>query len=343
MPGPGDGRSRSRSGAHREVLRVVLPYVVVAAAWIYTSDRTAGLFVHDPERFVFWSVLKGMAFVAVTGGLLWVLVARQMERQRRLEAQFLRAQKLECFGRLAGSVAHDYYNLLTATLLEIDALRRTPGLAPDMISGLEELQAIAERGAGLTRQMLLFSRREAAQARRVDLNGVVAGLVKMLRRLVGQPVAISFRSSPGPAWVDADPGMVEQVVMNLCVNARDAMPDGGELTMGIERLDVAAAGVRRLSPDARAGSFVRLRVADTGAGMDEETLRQAFEPFFTTKGPGEGTGLGLATVSAIVRQHRGWVTVASAPGCGSVFDIYLADAGTGAPEGDGDTVRPPTG
>jgi two-component system, cell cycle sensor histidine kinase and response regulator CckA len=251
-----------------------------------------------------------------------LVIDTDISDRKRLESQFLQAQKLESIGQLAGGIAHDYNNILAATMLQLELLRAMPDLDAEVRAGLDELYGVTERAVGLTRQLLLFSRRQAVQARRVDLNAVMASLVKMLGRLVGEHIEMSLDPSPEGAWVDADAGMVEQVVMNLAVNARDAMPKGGSLAISIDHVGVGPLE-SRLHPEARVGRLVRLRVADTGDGMDEPTLKRVFEPFFTTKEIGKGTGLGLATVYGIVRQHRGWVTVTSVPGAGSVFDVFL--------------------
>jgi PAS domain S-box-containing protein len=252
--------------------------------------------------------------------------------KKRLEEQFLRAQKLESIGQLAGSVSHDFNNILAAIMLQLSVLRDTPDLSAETIEGLNDLELEAQRAATLTRQLLLFSRRQAAQVQRLDLNHVVRGMVKLLGHLVGEQIRVALAESSSPAWVDADGGMLEQVVMNLCINARDAMPRGGRLGVRLHPVTVTPEEARH-HREARAGRFVCLEVTDSGHGMGEETLGRIFEPFFTTKDTGLGTGLGLATVDGIVRQHGGWVTVESVVDRGTTFGVYLpaAEAPAAAP------------
>jgi len=187
---------------------------------------------------------------------------------------------------------------------------------------LEELVKEAKRGSALTRQLLLFSRRQAMQPAVLDLNSLLDNLLKMLRRLLGEHIEFSFRASPTAVWIEADPGMIEQVVMNLCVNARDAMPNGGRLALSTAAAEVDEQHAA-LQAGARVGSMVCLSVRDSGHGMDEATMQRIFEPFFTTKEVGKGTGLGLATVHGIVQQHQGWVEVESVVGQGTTFRVYL--------------------
>ena len=247
---------------------------------------------------------------------------QDITERKRLEAELRQVQKLEAVGRLAGGVAHDFNNILAAMLINVGLLQETPGLDPDVRMSLKELEAGAKRAASLTRQLLLFSRRSVIQTQPLDLNEAIENLLKMLRRLIGEDIKLQFSPQNAVPMVEADPGMLDQVMMNLVVNARDAMPQGGRLTVLTAAVEFAAAEVRD-HPDARPGSFVRLTVADTGSGMEEATLKHIFEPFFTTKPPGQGTGLGLATVYGVVQQHRGWIAVESKPGQGARFDIYL--------------------
>jgi PAS domain S-box-containing protein len=245
--------------------------------------------------------------------------------RKQLEAQFLQAQKMEAIGQLAGGVAHDFNNILAAALLHLQLLQQNQNLDPELAASLRELQQGTERGASLARQLLLFSRRQVMQTTRLDFNEAIKGLSKMLDRLLGEDIEMVFTPDPAPVWVEADVGMVEQVVMNLCVNARDAMPRGGRLELGVRPLTLTAEDVRH-RPEARPGHFACFTVTDTGCGMDETTLKRAFEPFFTTKEPGKGTGLGLATVRTIAKQHQGWVEVESALGRGTTFRVILPGA-----------------
>jgi nitrogen-specific signal transduction histidine kinase/CheY-like chemotaxis protein len=247
-------------------------------------------------------------------------VSRDVTANKGLQAQFLQVQKMEAFGQLAGGVAHDFNNILAAMLMQLNLAGMEPGLSEASQSWLKDLEHTAQRAASLTRQMLLFSRREAIETRMLDLNQVLENVCKMLRRLLGEDIAFELRPAAAPMWIEADAGMLEQIVMNLCVNSRDAMPHGG-------RLVIETRCEERMGPpeheSAHQGRYVCVSVTDTGLGMDEETRKRLFEPFFTTKPVGKGTGLGLATVYGIVKQHHGWVEVDSAPERGSTFRVYF--------------------
>ncbi len=245
----------------------------------------------------------------------------EAEREK-LQSQLLQAQKMESIGQLAGGVAHDFNNILAAILMHIDLMRSDQRLDVSMIDGLQELEREAQRAASLTRQLLLFSRRQVLEPRKLDLRETIGGMIKMLRRLLGEHIEIKVDHPAESVWVEADPGMMEQVVMNLCVNARDAMPKGGRLNIQLRAIALEPEAAQR-QPSARPGQFIRLQVADSGCGMDEATLKRIFEPFFTTKEAGKGTGLGLATVYGIVKQHQGWIEVESAVGQGTAFQIYI--------------------
>jgi CheY-like chemotaxis protein len=229
---------------------------------------------------------------------------------------------MEAVGQLAGGVAHDFNNILAAALMQLSLLRTNPSLDLKARELVRELERGAERSAELTRQLLLFGRRSLMQFKPVDLNDLLADLQKMLRRLLGEHITFEVAGDAGLPCVHADPGMIQQVVVNLCVNARDAMPRGGRLSVHTFAQVLTADQVRG-SASAREGCYVCLVIADTGSGMDDATLQHIFEPFFTTKEVGRGTGLGLATVHGIVQQHRGWVEVQSAVGQGTVFRIFF--------------------
>jgi len=259
------------------------------------------------------------------GERLFLGTLRDITERQQMEAEIRQAQKMEAVGRLAGGVAHDfntllgtirgYSEMLLSSLPREDALRRH----------VEQIHRAALRGAQLTRQLLLFSRRQEVQARSVDLAELLAELDVMLERLLSEDIRLVRRIEPRLGHVWGDPGELHQVILNLVVNACDAMPFGGTLTLAIENLaadrEIPVEG-GRLPP----GSYVVLQVADTGTGMDEEVRKRIFEPFFTTKGPGEGTGLGLSTVHAIVRRSRGGIAVDSRPGKGTTFRIVLPAA-----------------
>jgi PAS domain S-box-containing protein len=247
---------------------------------------------------------------------------RTAEALHQKEEQLRQSQKMEAIGQLAGGVAHDFNNLLTVIGGRLEIL--LGGLADDdpMARDLTLVQRAADRAAGLTRQLLAFSRKQMLQPRIVDLNGVMAGMDGMLHRLIGEH--IELLTQPGrDLWrVHADPGQIEQVILNLAVNARDAMPEGGRLTIRTTNMLLTSSDLVEMR-DLAAGAYVLLAVSDTGTGMDDATQARAFEPFFTTKGPGRGTGLGLSTVYGIVKQSGGDIVVRSAPRRGTTFEIYL--------------------
>ncbi len=248
--------------------------------------------------------------------------AEVVAERERLEQQLRQAQKMEAIGRLAGGVAHDFNNLLTVILsyaeLDFDALAPDDPIRENFI----EIQKAALRAVSLTRQLLAFGRQQLLQPRPVDLDHTLRGIASMLRRVLGEDIELSLVTGCAAREVFADPGQIEQVVMNLVVNARDAMPTGGTLTLTTQLVELPD-GPPSDPFAAEAGSFARLTVRDTGVGMDEATRARIFEPFFTTKALGHGTGLGLATVFGIVHQSGGRVTVASEPGRGARFDVDL--------------------
>jgi PAS domain S-box-containing protein len=251
-----------------------------------------------------------------------IVVAEDITERQRLELQLLQAQKMESIGRLAGGIAHDFNNVLTAILGHAEiALNELAEDAP-MRLDLTEVKKAAERAAGLTRQLLAFSRRQLLHPRVLDLNEVVLDIEKLLRRLIGEHIELVTKLAPQSGRIRADPGQIEQVIMNLAVNARDAMPEGGVLRIETANVDVLREYPRQpvaLEP----GRWALLRVSDNGVGMDEATRQHAFDPFFTTKEPGKGTGLGLSTVYGIVRQSGGHVMIESEPGRGTTVRVYL--------------------
>ncbi len=239
-----------------------------------------------------------------------------------LEEQLRQSQKMESVGQLAAGVAHDFNNMLTIIQGHSSALLAKPALPQDILDPLQAVYFAAERAAGLTRQLLMFSRKNVIQSDLLDLREIVGDMSRMLERLLGETIRLDFLPPAQLPAVEGDVGMIEQVIMNLTVNARDAMPGGGRLTIGLDTVTIDDDYVKSHA-DARAGRFVRLRVTDTGIGMDAITLNRIFEPFFTTKEVGKGTGLGLATVYGIVKQHEGWVEVNSEPNKGARFDVFL--------------------
>ncbi len=238
-----------------------------------------------------------------------------------LEAQLRQSQKMESVGQLAAGVAHDFNNMLTVIQGHSGMLLAKSSQKSELLDSAQAIYFAAERAANLTRQLLMFSRKNVMQPRRLDLREVVSHMTKMLQRLLGETITLEFRSPSEIPAIQADVGMVEQVIMNLAVNARDAMPKGGTLTISTTPIEVNQAYVLT-HPEAHPGTFVCLQVADTGFGMARETLARIFEPFFTTKEIGKGTGLGLATVYGIVKQHAGWIEVFSEPGKGAAFNVF---------------------
>lgn len=239
-----------------------------------------------------------------------------------LEAQLRHAQKLESVGQLAAGVAHDFNNILTIIQGHSDRLVGMCRKNSSMTEPLRQVSAAAKRAASLTQQLLMFSRKQKMQPKVLDLNAVIGNMTKMLQRLIGEDIKLESKGQNNLPAIEADAGMVEQVIMNLSVNARDAMPKGGTLSITTSQINIDDAYVQA-HPDARIGKFVSLSVTDTGAGMSKETLGRIFEPFFTTKEVGKGTGLGLATVYGIVKQHQGWVEVTSQVGEGAAFRVYF--------------------
>ncbi len=246
---------------------------------------------------------------------------RAEQALRESEEKLVQVQRLEAIGKLAGGVAHDFNNVLTA-IQGYAELCRMKSSDSELREYVEEILRASGRAAGLTEQLLLFGRRAPMAMKPVDINASVEGLLKMLKRLIGENITVAV-DLEAQAWVvNADPGKIEQVLMNLMINAGDAMPQGGTVTIATRNL-VVEAGYVRAYPYARRGRFLCLSVEDTGEGMSAETLRQIFEPFFTTKPPGAGTGLGLAVVYGIVKEHGGWVNAETEPGRGSRFKVYL--------------------
>jgi len=299
--------------------------------------------LQNPRQVYHWQfrkVRKGGSLMwveefvrAVNGpdGVVYVLVVCQDITERKqleaaneqLAAQFYQAQKMDAIGRLAGGIAHDFNNLLVPIIGYIDL--NLTDLSPEskLYADLRLVRKAADRAADLTRQILAFSRQQVLKLSLLDLNTTIDEFKKMLQRLIGEDIELQTFLSPSLYPVKADKGQIEQVLMNLAINSRDAMPAGGKLTIETANTFLDAAYVEKYASDLMPGRYVMVAVSDTGQGMDAETRKRIFDPFFTTKESSKGTGLGLATVFGIIKQHQGHIWVYSEPGQGTTFKIYL--------------------
>ena len=303
-----------------------IPFIVVSGA--VGEDAAVALMKSGASDFITKGNLKRLP-PAVSRELADAEVRRRDRRaateKQELQAQLLQAQKMEAIGVLTAGVAHDFNNILGAIQIYTDLaqMKSCKGLAID--NELKQIIAATDRAAGLARQLLLFSRKQPLDMVPLDLARTVEELLKMLRRIIGEHIEVRTEIDPGCRRVLGDGGGIEQVIMNLAVNARDAMAESGTLTIGLGNVEIVEAYCRGIL-GARPGPFVRLFVQDSGCGMEAGTLERIFEPFFTTKAAGRGTGLGLSVVYGIVQQHRGWITVRSAPGAGTRFEVFLPPA-----------------
>jgi signal transduction histidine kinase len=255
----------------------------------------------------------------------------EMDERKQLEARLLQSQKIQAVGQLAAGVAHDFNNILTVIRCNTSLLLGDEQLSFESSECARQISLAADLAASLTRQLLVFTRQQVFRLRELDLNALIDDMGKMLSRTLGEHIVLRCDLAPALPAVNADPGMIEQVILNLAVNARDAMPKGGQLTIRTTAVEIDAARATR-HREARPGSVVCLSVTDTGCGMDTAILQRIFEPFFTTKDVGKGTGLGLASVRSIAGQHQGWVEVESAVGCGSTFHLFLPSLAKAARE-----------
>lgn len=285
----------------------------------------------DREEIDLLEIFAAKAAIALSNARLYREAREAYEQLARTQDLLTQAQKMDAVGRLAGGIAHDFNNLLTVIIGRIDALLEDLSDDDPRRSDLDLIAGAAERASALTRQLLAFSRKQALTPTVVDVNAIVDEVASLLRRLLGEDIEFATALVPGAARVRVDRGQMEQVIVNLAANARDAMPSGGRLTISTDRVDVTDTPPPGVA--APPGAYVLLAVTDSGHGMDAETRRRVFDPFFTTKEVGRGTGLGLATVYGIVKQHDGHVAVDSSPGAGATFRIYLprADAEVAAP------------
>jgi signal transduction histidine kinase/ActR/RegA family two-component response regulator len=323
---------------------IVLDGQVVGVYEIY-QDMAA---VNAIGPLVFATVFGGFAILFFS--LLLVVrgtadqINRELTERKRLEEQLRQSQKMEAIGQLAGGVAHDFNNLLTVIIGYAEILRIQPSFTSFQQEALDQILRAGESAASLTRQLLAFSRRQIIAPRELNLNDVIEQLSKMVGRLIGEDIVVDYELAPNLGNVEADPGQIEQIMLNLVTNARDAMPRGGKLTVSTRNVDLSDYDVRQ-HPGARPGPFAALTVRDTGAGIDPGTQAHIFEPFFTTKEVGKGTGLGLAAVHGIVKQSNGSIHLYSEPGRGTTFTIFLPRLATvtllhepALPE-----AKPPTG
>lgn len=290
----------------------------IRAGYRCTDEESRELDAHG-QRKIFRNTMSG---IVVDGhwARTWG-ITRDVTERVQLEAQLRNAQQMEAIGRLAGGVAHDFNNILSIIMGHGELLLKTATVDDRTRNGIEQIQRAADRAASLTQQLLAFSRKQVLQPKLLDLNEAVSDVQKMLARVIGEDIELVASLHPSLMPVKADPGQVEQVLMNLAINARDAMPQGGRLSMETFNLEVSAELARDL--DLSAGHYVMLKVSDTGQGMDATTLPHIFEPFFTTKPMGKGTGLGLSTVYGIIKQSGGGLQVESEVGRGTTFRVYL--------------------
>ena len=278
------------------------------------------------RRLTFWNgktadLEDTNSFIEVPGQKpLLLALFRDITQQKRLEDELRHSQKMESVGQLAGGIAHDFNNILTviqghSSLLQFDRM-----LTPKSKESIQQISHVAERAANLTRQLLTFSRKQVIQAKNLNLNEIVSNLTKLLQRVLGEDISLQVNFRSQIPVIRADPGMIEQILMNLAVNSRDAMPRGGKLFLETSAVELSESS---LPSDCKPGKYVCLNVRDTGCGIPKEIQPRIFEPFFTTKDVGKGTGLGLATVYGIVKQHQGWLEMQSEVGRGTAFQIYL--------------------
>ncbi|HEY5298570.1 MAG TPA: response regulator [Verrucomicrobiae bacterium] len=300
-----------KSSPLKHVLASGQPAHEVRHAIDFPDNRRALLSVNATPLFDSAGKIDGM-----------VVTVEDITQRLALEVQLRQSQKMESVGQLAAGVAHDINNVLTIIQGHAGLLLNAMPPNGHAVKSLEKISLASERAAGFIRHLLMFSRKQIFQTKILDLNSVLRNLEYMLPRLIGEHIALETGYQLGLPPINADTGMIEQIVMNLIVNARDAMPKGGDLRIETSTIEIGAAHARQNS-EARAGEFVCLTVTDTGCGMERKVLQHIFEPFFTTKEVGNGTGLGLSTVYGIARQHHGWVEVQSEVGHGTTFKVYL--------------------
>jgi len=299
----------------------------------------------DDEALGAEAVRKGAQDYVAKGNLdcrLLLKTIRYAIERKRLGDQLRRSQKLETVGQLAGGVAHEFNNILMGIGGYAQLLLAQGDGTSEGAADLDRIRELSERGGSLSKQLLTFSRSEGVELLALDINPIVKNACKMLRKVLQENIAMDVSPASELGSVRCDPGQIEQVLVNLAINARDAMPDGGRLTIETTNTDQAPVGFTK---DAARSRWVKISVTDTGCGMDEVTLQRIFDPFFTTKEVGKGTGLGLSTVYGIIQQHGGHIAAHSTPGKGTTFEVYLprTDAEDQGPEGESEEEAPPRG
>ena len=322
--------------------KIVAIYVITGGLWILLSDLALEAAVKDPVVLSRMQTIKGWFFIAITSALLFLLIRHDMDAAERSEKtlreseqkyrrQLLQSQKMEAVGRLASGIAHDFNNILTAIISYGSLLKMAvPEDSPERAHA-DHILVLADKAAQLTQSLLAFGRRQTMHPRAEDLNEIVKSSSKLIPRLIGEDIQLGITIGEEKLMIMADAGQIEQILMNLATNARDAMPEGGRLDIKTERAELDHEFVKTYGYG-EPGIYALLTFVDTGMGMDESTREKIFEPFFTTKEVGKGTGLGLSIVYGIVKQHRGYINVQSRPGHGAVVKIYLPLIKAGAEE-----------
>jgi two-component system cell cycle sensor histidine kinase/response regulator CckA len=301
--------------------------VLRAAAEARASGLCASIEYRVRHKDGNWRVLESKSSRILSADRVdkFVIVNRDVTERKHLEEQFRQAQKMEAVGRLSGGVAHDFNNLLGVIIGYGEVVQQGTPLDNPLRTCVDEMLKAGHRAATLTKQLLAFSRQQVLDPRVLDLNAVVKDMEKMLKRLIGEDIELKTKLETDLAPIKADQGQLEQIIMNLAVNARDAMPKGGELRLNTSNFHMDQNFVRRYPYPVSVGNYVLLTVTDNGCGMDAQTRARVFEPFFTTKEKGKGTGLGLSTVYGVVKQSGGYIDVLSEPGAGTAFNIYLPE------------------
>jgi two-component system cell cycle sensor histidine kinase/response regulator CckA len=305
------GTLEEKSLPLKQILESGQPVKDVCHAVSFPNHRRVLLSVNATPLFTAVGKVDGM-----------VVTVEDITERLALESQLRQSQKMECVGQLAAGVAHDINNVLTIIQGHAGILLNTMPPNGDAVRSLKQISAASERAAGFIKHLLTFSRKQVFQTKILDLNTVLRNLQNMLPRMLGEQITLETCYGPDLPAIAADTSMIEQIVMNLMVNARDAMPKGGKLSIGTSTVEIGPAHVRK-NPEALPGGFICLTVTDTGCGMERKVLQRIFEPFFTTKEAGKGTGIGLATVYGIVKQHHGWIEVESEVGVGTTFKVFL--------------------